>query len=579
MLIKGMTTASQRTTVTEESAEPELKQDILELGSTSAAETAEPPRQRKNLRQRTQTRKAFQAEDAGEELRRRLEKVKPKAIPPGHTKSQESGSPVRPIAGQPIPEGLPDQSRVLGKGGKGGLAPKDPPGPFVGPNGPLLAKGEAPQAGGVFGPASKENAERALANEPDPDPDHPYVQEKGVTSRRLGQLGLDQPGDDRIFVKDLDERHGAAVTRTIAGKTGLARGAEITTDAPRGDAYARGRDEYFKRTAHPFGKADPTVDDFVRADVHSFPKDLAFRGHTISQARQEVEARNDGKKTFMNMSYGRSPDEAADLIAKRMLVAKPGTKLREETIAALGREPNIMEIDGRRVATVEDLETLKRKVIFPKMQAEMATDEHQQEMSRARAYVESEVAQARDAGILVFQAAGNSHASAGAAGDAQMSASLTSGVKGIFRVGATVPHGPGTADDQVAPFSSGGKVTASTSGVGVPVGLNEDGTALDLSGTSLASPIMTETAFAVSSANPDLSIDEIESILTDPRVARDIQGTERDGAGVVDQFAAVLLAKDRTLTADQIEKIRTTLDASPEQKFGLGASGALLPQE
>jgi hypothetical protein len=430
--------------------------------------------------------------------------------------------------------------------------------------------------GGLFGPASKENAERALAQEPNPDPSHPYVKEKADTRRRLGQLGLAKPGKDRMFVHDVDQTHGEQVTRTLAGKTALIPGAEVTTDAPRGAAYVEGKKKLWEETAKPFGKKDASVDDFVKDEVRHFPDVVGSTGNPIREARLQAAAKGDGKKTFMNMSHGATPDMSANRIAARMMLAEKGTKLYDETVAALGHEPRIEAMpDGGKKLDGDDMAKLKKDVIYPRMRKEMETPEYEAEMKRAQAYLDNEVKLARGAGIMVFQSAMNDHRGAEKAGDPMMSATLTANTKGIVRVGATKQNGAGTADDEIAAFSGEGPVTLSASGTAIPVGVDANGKVKDVDGTSFASPIATETAYAMSAANPNLSLDQIETLMKDPRVARDIAGTTRDGAGVIDPFAAVLLAKNPKLTSAQIEDIRKTLDANPNAAYDLDASGAL----
>jgi subtilisin family serine protease len=141
-------------------------------------------------------------------------------------------------------------------------------------------------------------------------------------------------------------------------------------------------------------------------------------------------------------------------------------------------------------------------------------------------------------------------------------------------VGATDPHGPGTLDDTAAPFSNEGKIIAAAPGVNIPVRI-KDGHAVNADGTSFSSPIMAETAYEVSSVNPKLSLDRIQQILTDPRVAHDIPGTDRDGAGVVDPFAAALVAKNPRITGAQIDSIRRMLDENPGKRFDLLSDGTL----
>jgi hypothetical protein len=60
-----------------------------------------------------------------------------------------------------------------------------------------------------------------------------------------------------------------------------------------------------------------------------------------------------------------------------------------------------------------------------------------------------------------------------------------------------------------------------------------------------------------------LSVDELERRLTDPRALHDIAGTTRDGAGVIDPFAAVLLARNPNLSREQIDAAQAAL-ANPK---------------
>ena len=493
---------------------------------------------------------------------RRLEhqlrgELKPRARPPGTVPFQEA----------PQPGFVPGFQNLFKPGGQGGLVPAQP--------GQVLGGGGK---GGIFSKEAKENAERAISGEGTLDPNHAYVQEKRGTRRALDQLGISTVGQDRIFVHDLEEKHGDAVTRVIAGETGLARGADITTDAPRGDAYADAKKTQWKEGAKPSGNADPSVNDFVQKSARNLVGSVHGQANAIAETRGAVGLRNDGKKTFMNMSHGLSPDIEATQIAARMMMAKEGTQLHTEAKAVLGHAPRLTELEGGGFRlNREDMEKLKRESVFPKLQTEMDTPEYKHAMQQARGRLEQELKAGREAGIMVFQAAGNEHDTAQAAGWPQMSQTTTTGVPGLFVVGATDMQGPGTADDQIWLDSGAGPVTASAPGVDIPVGV-DDGKATNLSGTSFASPAMTETAYAMASANPNLSLDEIEALLKDPRVARDIEGTTRDGAGVVDQFAAVTLAKHPNLTRAQLDRIRAQLDANPNKRFTIGENGQLLPQ-
>jgi hypothetical protein len=419
---------------------------------------------------------------------------------------------------------------------------------------------------------AKENARRALATEGQIDPKNTYAQEKGQIRRQIDQLSLGGKSKNNIFVYDLAEQHGRAVTRTIAGKTGLAQGANISTESPRGTAYADNKKTQFEQGK----KGDPSADQLVQDGTLGFIRYTGDAAVAVRDTRLQTASKGDGSKTFMNLSHGLSPNNVADRIAGQMLSADKGSQLYREATKVLGHEPKRrVDENGRPQLDPADRDKLKKDLIYPKLKTQMDTPEFKQAMSFSRSFLESEVAQAKKQGVMVLQAAGNDHQLAQAAGDPKMSQNITNPVKGIFHVGATDSKGVGTGDDVVAPFSSSGQVDASAAGVGIPVDV-KDGKAVEQSGTSLATPVMTETAWAISRSNPKLSVDQIEGVLKDPRVARDLlPGNDRDGAGVVDQFAAVVVAKAPNVTRARIEEIRTTLDANPSARYQLLSDGAL----
>jgi serine protease AprX len=63
------------------------------------------------------------------------------------------------------------------------------------------------------------------------------------------------------------------------------------------------------------------------------------------------------------------------------------------------------------------------------------------------------------------------------------------------------------------------------------------------SGTSYSSPLALSIAALMVEANPRLTPDDIEAILTHPQVVRRLPDTDRDGAGFVEPVAAVRMAK------------------------------------
>jgi hypothetical protein len=248
-----------------------------------------------------------------------------------------------------------------------------------------------------------------------------------------------------------------------------------------------------------------------------------------------------------------------------MMQAKPGSQLAKDAWLVLGHAPGVSTgADGRTHFDAQDLAQLKRVLIYPKLRKQItATKAAARDM---RGWLEETVAQARQAGIMLFQAAGNSYRSTAAAGDPAMSTGTTE-AKGIFLVGGVDPKGPGMADDAIYADSSEGAISGAAPAVGVPTGTDPNGPTTVVDGTSFATPLMVEAAFTIAAINPALSFEQIEAILTDPRVAHDVAGTTRDGAGSVDFLAAFLLAKDPTLSRVQIEQIRAALDAHPDQPY------------
>jgi subtilisin family serine protease len=114
-------------------------------------------------------------------------------------------------------------------------------------------------------------------------------------------------------------------------------------------------------------------------------------------------------------------------------------------------------------------------------------------------------------------------------------------------VGATDIGDPKNPKDDVVANFSGETATVAAPGVRMPVGMKRDGRGQaqsdDRDGTSFAAPYAGGIVALMIKANPKITPDEIEAILTDPTVARDLPGTTRDGAGEIDPVAAVSAAK------------------------------------
>ena len=493
--------------------------------------------------------------------------------------------------GTPVTQGTPQQKTALGpllhgigqtpgllgplpgvQGGTGELKPALGPGAPKGPNPPKGGTNGTEAARTPLGPAAVGQAQRALTREVTPDANHPYVQLKSETRSQLDRLGALGKGGDRIHVSDTAWAHGEEVVRTAAGKTSLAQGAQTSMSfagVPESFAKANMSAGELQRLdqAKNFNPHAPGVgtDDLARTAVNGMSQDLVDKRLRLQQLREQLPNPTDGKKTFVNMSFGSTPEEASDRMMKDILTAPKGSTLRKEMTDLLGHEPAI-EDDGKggKRFNRDDMRKLKTELVHPKLKAAMGSKDGTAVLDGARQGLENELAEGRKSGVLVFAAAGNARVNAEKAGDVEMSRALHSGVKGLINVGATDIGDPSkSSDDRVAKFSSGGNIDISAPGVKMPVGvgLGKDGKpiATDREGTSFAAPHAVETAYAMSSANPNLSADDIARLIQDPRALRDVPGTKLDGAGQIDQFSAVLLAKNPNLTRQQIDQARAGL--------------------
>ena len=514
--------------------------------------------------------------------------VKPRAVPPegalvaeGSVSTGASRRRRFQLAGGPqIGQELPSVEPKL-----------PPPGPFsetpdTGLNGwlfgmPIPADASKPPRGaggkgGLMQPDDRKRADDALATMPNADAAHPFHVSNAALERQLGQLGIDPTaGDQRLVVHDVDARHGDEVTRAAAGAPGLVDPKDVFLDAPDDtDAYIEGQKAHAEFVRQRAG-TDPSVSDLVSAETRGFSDAVDEMGLTVSRLAMERNSEGVEGNVYLNMSYGVTPDAAANRIAARMATAPRGSALYARATEVLGHAPTRTEVgEGRFQLDADEIAKLKEKAVYPEMRTRMATPEYKEAMTAARGRLEGALKFGRENGVMAFESAMNDYASAEAAGDPMMSRIVTSGVPGLFTVGATDPKQPGVGDDTMAPFSGDGHVVASQAGMNIPVGVGPNGKAQGRNGTSYAAPLMTRTAYLVGAANPELDPDGIESVLTDPRVARDLSpGARRDGVGVVDDLAAVLVARDPSITADQIEAIRRQLDANPTRQFTLRDGG------
>lgn len=455
-------------------------------------------------------------------------------------------------------------------------------------------------ASSPFGEDARALAREALNPRAKPKGDHAFVKYKAELRSRLERLGLLVASPDHVHISDVDLVHGGAVLRAGLGFHPLVTTVSSTlsvSDVPEEFARRSLRPEQYVRLAPIF--LERAAGDHVRSapedlDQTSFADlmETALVGleYSILEKKMRLEQlrlqRKDippSARIFVNMSFGTSPERASMEIAATMLRAPPGSPLHDLARRVLG-EALVKPPDGfddrpdspcggrsrlrprlPRQAPGEAMPPevarflgqaarLKRDLIYRELRTLLATKEVRRILDTARTDLQAEMNRSRAAGILVFEAAGNEYADALAAGDPKMSESTTGRIRGNLLVGAIDPRDlRDSNDDRVAPFSAAGKIAFSTIGVGLPVWI-ERGIVTDQVGTSFSSPIALEIAAATGTALPRARIDRIERILKDPRVALDIRGTTRDGAGVLDPFAAVLLAANPKLTPAEIQR-------------------------
>lgn len=413
----------------------------------------------------------------------------------------------------------------------------------------------------------RRNAALALDALAPPDPDHPYSRYVDSIRKDLATCGL--PTDARgVSIHIIDTlSHGESVARTVAGPVGLAQGADLhlvnrlapeSTTPPKAHSDAdihSAKAEHAAQARKRFERVvtgEASLDELTDTSVDRGESILNNKQKTLATLVGNLPSEKEARTTLVNMSFGQSVDSIVRETARSAEQAPVGSPLHRELADALGVNPR-QRLPGARL----------EELLTPRIASRLNEGEGKDRLDRARQGLANEVAEARHRGVLVFQAAGNDFAHASGLGDSNLSKMMADGVPGILSIGALGGKDLDTvADDEVAFFSSAGTIAIAAVGVGVPVQDATGGrrcvqntphspevpadqhrqTPGDASGTSYASPIALSIAALMLKANPDLTPDGIEAILTHPDVARDIPGTDRDGAGSLDPVRAVEMA-------------------------------------
>ena len=396
-----------------------------------------------------------------------------------------------------------------------------------------------------FSKQAQRNARLALAAEPVLDPENPHVRRMGRIRSALARVGIDLRQLDpkqapRLHVLDVGVQHGNAVVRTAAGQAGLARGAEISLDVDDPDPArlhrivgptpsAASADVVALARAMEGGTAtEAQVAELMEAILAGWVNHLR-----CAVAEVRYDAPRDNRMTVLNLSLAWSPRQVArDQLLPLLQLTPPQSPLGKALAGAPGNS-----FTDKAVALAQRAWTQNPR---------------RGTLAAARALLEAELARGQNQGILAVKAMGNQ-------GDSPLSPPAVAGVADLVEVGAVNRNGP----VWVADFSSVGRPDLSAPGVGLPVG--RGGTPKD--GTSFATPLVASVVWAMVAVNPNLEADDVEQLLKDPRLLHELPEPDRAGAGSLDPFAAILVAKYPQASEADLEAARNAaFDEPPNLK-------------
>jgi subtilisin family serine protease len=303
-----------------------------------------------------------------------------------------------------------------------------------------------------------------------------------------------------------EPNHGKEMVRTIAGKAGLAKGADIRMYETPDDG------------GEPDSSA--TVQEMIKGGVESLIENPKYIGELVQNAHRH--SQRDGMPTLVAISVGDSINDEAQSAAEATLAAKKGTPLYRSAFAILHHAPSDRDYDR----------------LFSHYQSHitqaLASPDNARRLESNRGDLTRTVADARADRVLVFFAAGNSYETDQA--NPPGSSKDTALVNGMIAVGATDPK-----DNSLLDWSSEGAEIA-LPGSRMPVGpADRRGRASTVEGTSFAGPDATGLAALMVKAgirDPDT----IERILTSSTVSHRVGGSRPNGALEPNEVAAVIQA-------------------------------------
>lgn len=399
----------------------------------------------------------------------------------------------------------------------------------------------------------RSRAQAALGNSAPPRPDHPLVLHTQHVRERLAAEGLPtSAGGVEIHVLGEDARHpnpkarehGPQVARAVAGPTGLGQGAEVFLPDPVRPPSAP--EAAVRAQALRAGTLD--LKDTLQLGVDRLVEPVDTARVELQSLRERVPA--DGKTRIANMSWGQSIQRVGTELAETAWADGRETPLLRDVNEALKRDghPPIKTSDPRGRAKLE-------AYMVHALQQEVSSGPSKARIDAAKSALGDEVAQSRAAGILPIVAVGNEgNQKLLDAVPPEHRASLVprfrdtiDDVPGLLMVGGSDIGKPGDPSDDRLYHRTNFGAHLIAPGENVPVAAPGPfgGThARDVDGTSFSAPYVAGVAGLMLTANPKLGVDQLESILRDPRVLRDLPGEQRDGGGILDEVAAVRMARD-----------------------------------
>jgi hypothetical protein len=338
-----------------------------------------------------------------------------------------------------------------------------------------------------------------------------------------------------------DPEHAKAVTRTVSGPVGLAKDAEVRlqADGNHRSKFIASHRFTTEVAAKEARGATANVNDLAKLGIANLESEIDTAAEQIRAAHNSVPT--DGKTRIANVSWGLSPIGAVRRLQgivpnNHPLMVRAGMEWAMQNRVRF--DPN----DSVHILMARD--RLNNQVV-----AEMKTLQNEQandiSLKSKQALLQQEVTLARNKGMLIFNAAGNDRDAANVAvADPNASINAFDSIKGMITVGAANLGAPGNPnDDSMSKDSSAGKsIKIAAPGVDIPVGV-ENKKAAKRNGTSFAAPYAASVAALMVAANPKITPDQIESILTSGRVTTNLPG-DTDGKGLLDPVKAVKEAKD-----------------------------------